>query len=741
MGKTGNVGIGTASPANGKLVVRPSGNDREGVLVQNVGSGNGYWFTVNGETTTDGGIYESATDYMIFISPAAGSFAFFDNTGNTEWAGLTSNGLVVSGIGSSSFAGSLDISKGLRVGANTGFTVQANAAANSLFVSSGGNVGIGTTSPVAKLNIIGTSGANEMFRVASSSGASAFRVGKSGNVGIGITPQNARLTIAASASFQTILSLQQTDGYNSDTTTYFSTIVTDPGVSSSTRHLLGISAGDAYIDMYDDTPTLNVKINTDGATYFNGGNVGIGTATPAKFVHIASTSSDGNVLRLQDSNGTCDHNPGSGLEAVDCTSDERLKTDIHDASASWDYFNDFRIRDYRVIADGSRGPITTGVIAQELLMTHPDLVHMGEDGYYKVTQPNPWLLVKGIQDISRVTASLSVGMGELVGHVVSISSEMDIMKAQVASLSLTMEELASKQVIVTSSGIGVGDVLAQLASAATTTVQRIWATGDIIAEGAKKTYFKAADTLTSQLGEFDLGLAASSWLSREVIISPKADDETRSTFSGPAAQAAEQSKVDLAENGSYLATYGVDSTRGEIQLSGTSKLSYGEAKVYFDYSFTSVISETAPIRVFVTPTSQMIGQLYVANKTPYGFIAKTLNGAADGVEFDWLVIARRKGFEDAVTASPALTASPTPEPSVELTPESTPAPSESPTPTPEPSPSPSSEPTPSPTPEPTTLSTPTPTPEPSVEPTPEPTLTPEPALLTSPDPISPPASS
>ncbi|MEK7151504.1 MAG: hypothetical protein AAB784_02200, partial [Patescibacteria group bacterium] len=293
--------------------------------------------------------------------------------------------------------------------------------------------------------------------------------------------------------------------------------------------------------------------------------------------------------------------------------------------------------------------------------------------------------------------------------------------------------------------------------------------GDIIAEGIKKTYYSVADLFPN----YDLGVLASNWLSRDISISQTADSQTRSLFSGSGAQAADQSRVGLEDNGNYLATYGVDSTRGEIQLSGTSDLVFGEAKVYFDYSFTELIASSSPIKVLITPTTRINGQLYVDQKTPYGFVVKELNAASNG-KFDWLVIARRKGYEGtdgaipnsqfpipnetavppspSPSSEPVITESPTPEPSASPLPEATageasPTPTPStdstsslqagsgPTPTasatPEPTPSPTLEPSVSPIPEPTLSSTPEPTPEssPSESPTPSPTpeLSPEPA--------------
>jgi hypothetical protein len=227
-------------------------------------------------------------------------------------------------------------------------------------------------------------------------------------------------------------------------------------------------------------------------------------------------------------------------------------------------------------------------------------------------------------------------------------------------------------------------------------VKTIWAKGNIIAEGIKKTYYAAAGLFPN----VDIGLMFANWTSRDIEISQSADAESRAILSGSGAQAADQSRLGLEENGNYLATYGVDSTRGEIQLSGSSDLLGGEAKIYFDYSFTAVISDKIPLKVLVTPTTMMQGQIYVAQKTIYGFVVRGLNGASAG-KFDWLAIARRKGYEGAdatASASAGFTPTPTPQWAPLQTPTPSPTLSETPT------PSSMSEPTPA------TSETPTPTP-------------------------------
>jgi hypothetical protein len=301
-------------------------------------------------------------------------------------------------------------------------------------------------------------------------------------------------------------------------------------------------------------------------------------------------------------------------------------------------------------------------------------------------------------------------------------------------------------IIVNSSGAtggmaSISEILSLLENAVITKVQTLWAKVDVIIEGITKTYHKTTDAFD---WEFDLATMVNSWLGRDITLSPNIDDSSRSMFEGNGAQASDQSKLDMEDNGNYLATYGVDSTRGEIQLTGTANLANGEARVYFDFSFTSVISDQVPIKVLLTPTTDTInGQLYTATKTTYGFIIKELNASSTG-KVDWMVIARRKGYEDRVAPTPTpedtattttdASLSPDTTPTETTTTESTPNPNPdtSTTTTPEPTPEPA--PVPDPTPAPTETTTPTtPTTEETTPPTPTPTPTPIPTPIPTPD--------
>jgi hypothetical protein len=142
--------------------------------------------------------------------------------------------------------------------------------------------------------------------------------------------------------------------------------------------------------------TYSTTTGNPSITAVSGGKIGIGVVSPGYTLDVQNTGTAGAIFNLTNSAGACTHTPAAGSETVSCSSDERLKTNITDASSALAYFSDFHIRDYTIIATGQN---TTGVIAQEIMQTHPELVTMGPNGYYMVSEPNPWKLVKGIQEL------------------------------------------------------------------------------------------------------------------------------------------------------------------------------------------------------------------------------------------------------------------------------------------------------------------------------------------------------
>ncbi len=62
--------------------------------------------------------------------------------------------------------------------------------------------------------------------------------------------------------------------------------------SGEQRFAFGMGGGlnDAYLYMYNDAVTRTVEINTDGNSYFNGGNLGVGTTTPSALLSLQGTA-------------------------------------------------------------------------------------------------------------------------------------------------------------------------------------------------------------------------------------------------------------------------------------------------------------------------------------------------------------------------------------------------------------------------------------------------------------------
>jgi Chaperone of endosialidase len=149
------------------------------------------------------------------------------------------------------------------------------------------------------------------------------------------------------------------------------------------------TSGDAALNATNSSGTSLLYVRDDG-------NVGIGTTAPAYLLHVGSPSASGVVAEFQNSSGACTLTPSSSSMTTTCSSDMRLKTDIHDAGDALAWLDDMRIRDFTIRATGEHA---TGVIAQEMLRTHPAMVVLGPGGYYAVKEPGVWKLVKAIQEL------------------------------------------------------------------------------------------------------------------------------------------------------------------------------------------------------------------------------------------------------------------------------------------------------------------------------------------------------
>jgi hypothetical protein len=103
------------------------------------------------------------------------------------------------------------------------------------------------------------------------------------------------------------------------------------------------------------------------------------------------------MITITDSFGSCQiFTNTSGGPGFACSSDERLKEDWSDSSDALGYINSFRVRDFTMKSDGNR---YTGILGQELMVDHPDMVVEGSDGTLEAFGPNQWKMVRAMQQL------------------------------------------------------------------------------------------------------------------------------------------------------------------------------------------------------------------------------------------------------------------------------------------------------------------------------------------------------
>ena len=105
--------------------------------------------------------------------------------------------------------------------------------------------------------------------VATTGGSEKMRIDSSGNVGIGTTSPQQKLQVASPSDTSVVLGAS-----------YLST-------NNNNFFEVGILANDGYLNLRNSGVVSTVHIDSDGNSYFNGGNVGIGTTSPSTKLHVA----------------------------------------------------------------------------------------------------------------------------------------------------------------------------------------------------------------------------------------------------------------------------------------------------------------------------------------------------------------------------------------------------------------------------------------------------------------------
>jgi hypothetical protein len=330
---SGNVGIGTDSPAD-KLTVKSPGE---------VGSyGDGFVFQRNATTAKLVRIYESSADGFLEVRTGGDSIV----SKLSGYSGTPSYFLSNVGIGNTSPTTKLTIDNSPNPKTNHIDMVGYNGTAkghvgqfsDTLYLTSnwyydGGQyydtVSLGQAAIVASAGATTTSFIDFLLSDAgASSPASKMRISANGNVGIGTTSPSAPLTVAGTADLawaastsklqisrnSTVARLQNYENGSASTNLALQweggnvgigtsspgakldvngEVVFSPNTAGKNTFTFTTNASNDARLLLKSNTTTTVDIQANGNSYFNGGNVGIGTTTPNAKLDLG-TSINGN---------------------------------------------------------------------------------------------------------------------------------------------------------------------------------------------------------------------------------------------------------------------------------------------------------------------------------------------------------------------------------------------------------------------------------------------------------------
>ena len=437
--KDGNLGIGTTSPGN-KLVIATTADANQYLQINNddttsffgsrsdglcaIETNNSMVFTTGGSYTERMRI-DSSGNVGIGAAPVATGYSGVSTTlyvENTSAAAVT--------VDSSSTGRAYSL-----VSDATGnFSVfDEDASAVRMRINSSGNVGIGTTSPTAnleisaatsrKIDVVDTTGARVRLSTASgqafigsttahplniiTSDAVRATVDASGNVGIGTTSPGARLDLVGPSSTPVVLEVNSANS-NCDVT------MQSASTSSATRLRNGTNDFQVHTNgtermRIDSSGNLLVGCTADPSSSVKGMGYGdfavAGYDTCLVLAAGANTSTD-RQISFVNGNGLVGNINTSGTSTTYATSsDQRLKENIVDAPAG--NIDAIRVRSFDWKADGSHQ--TYGMVAQELVDVAPEAVTQGQ------TEDDMWgvdysklvpMMIKEIQDLKAEVAAL-----------------------------------------------------------------------------------------------------------------------------------------------------------------------------------------------------------------------------------------------------------------------------------------------------------------------------------------------
>jgi hypothetical protein len=354
-------------------------------------------------------------------------------------------------------------------------TKSGNTLAERMRIDSSGNVGIGTSSPNARLDILGSSsrlrldGSSASFQILSRNtadsttnplifdadtytlnraGTTRMFIDSSGNVGIGTSSPAAPIDVVSNSSAHAL----RVRGRSSEDT---GQIRFTNNAGSTTYAVLQTNSGEFSIQGVANSPTVFYTNNTERMRITSGGNVWIGTSSSSFGSRFAVEKNGGDVVGFGNTNvvaGETVMTVKGGVNTTDTTttyiifqradgttrgtivatgtngvvyntsSDYRLKENIEPMTGALAKVQALNPVTYKWKEDGLDGQ---GFVAHELAEVFPDAVTGEKDAVNEDGSIKP----QGI-DTSVLVATLAAAIKELNAKVEAQAAEIALLKSK-----------------------------------------------------------------------------------------------------------------------------------------------------------------------------------------------------------------------------------------------------------------------------------------------------------------------